>query len=154
MFTPPNDEQVIQQRKKTILAPKRAPPNRQRRDVSKIRILFQDEMALSNRDVARLDPFDPENYPTRWDLGSLMHLSPVKLNLSEVATFITPTRAPKVEASHRRSSEIMVVEKLCPEMEKMQSATQFGFASLLLAFGLAVLVGALLFYFKIWAETQ
>ena len=91
MFTPPNDEQVIQQRKKTLRAPKRAPPNRQRRDASKIRILFQDEMALSNReDEERLDPFDPENYPTRWDLGSLMHLSPVKLNLSEVATSNTP----------------------------------------------------------------
>ena len=153
--TPPNDEKLMEKIKRTPWAPK------------------VEQISDSTKATIRTDQdFEPENYPTRWDLRSLMHPSPIRLNLSEdqvvelavssnrstlqpkndvnspemekVAAVSTPPNdeklmekikrtpwAPKVDERSVSRNDPAVISG--PETEKMQSATQFGFASLFTA---------------------
>ena len=62
--TPRNEEKVTKKILRTPWAPK-------------VEQQIPDSTIRTDRD------FDPDNYPTRRDLRSLMHPSPIRLNLSE-----------------------------------------------------------------------
>ena len=97
--TPPNDENLMEKIKRTPWAPK------------------VEQISDSMKATIQTDQdLEPENYPTRWDLRSLMHPSPIRLNLSE-------DQVVELAVSSNRSTLQPKNDVNSPEMEKVAAVS-------------------------------